>query len=83
MPLRALAEATKRIVGVKQTEKAVAKEIADRVYIACDADEKIIGKLRELCIEKKVEVLEAESMDELGKACGISVKAAAAAILKI
>ncbi len=82
MPLRALAEAAKRIVGVKQTEKAVTKEIAKKVYIACDADERIIGKLRELCMEKNVKVVEAESMDELGKACGISVKAAAAAILK-
>ncbi|MCD8174353.1 MAG: ribosomal L7Ae/L30e/S12e/Gadd45 family protein, partial [Phascolarctobacterium sp.] len=82
MLLKALMEAAKRIVGIKQTEKAVAKGIADRVYIACDADERITGKLRELCMEKNVEVSEVESMDKLGKVCGISVKAAVAAILK-
>ena len=35
----------------------------------------------ELCKEKAVELVQVETMHELGKACGIHVKAAAAAII--
>ena len=39
------------------------------------------GKLVELCKEKAVALVEVETMHELGRACGIHVKAAAAAII--
>ena len=82
MSLEALMQAEKRAVGVKQTEKSVAKDNAAKVYVAKDADERVTENLLELCREKGVEIIEAESMNELGKACGIHVGAATAAILK-
>ncbi len=82
MTLEDLMQAEKRTVGVKQTEKAVLKETALKVYVAKDADERVTEKLIELCEEKNVELVMTDSMYELGKACGIHVKAAAVAILK-
>lgn len=82
MSLEALNQAEKKAVGVKQAEKSVVRNNAAQVYIANDADERVTEKLLELCRENNVEVINVESMNELGKACGIHVKAAAAAILK-
>lgn len=82
MTLEALKQAEQRTVGVKQTEKAVLKQAAEVVYIACDADERVTGKLLALCKEKQVPTVTTEAMLEIGRACSINVKAAAAAILK-
>ena len=81
MTLDDLMQAEKRTVGVKQTEKAVVKGIALKVFVAKDADERVTENLVELCKEKAVELVQVETMHELGKACGIHVKAAAAAML--
>ncbi|MBR2219415.1 MAG: ribosomal L7Ae/L30e/S12e/Gadd45 family protein [Phascolarctobacterium sp.] len=81
MTLDDLMQAEKRTVGVKQTEKAVNKGVALKVFVAKDADERVTEKLVELCEEKAVSVVMVETMHELGKACGIHVKAAAAAII--
>lgn len=83
MTLDALKQAEQRTVGVKQTEKAVARQAAETVYIAADADERVTGNLLALCRERNVPVVDDESMTEIGRACGINVKAAAAAILKV
>lgn len=82
MTLEALKQAAQRTVGVKQTEKAVARQAAELVFIGSDADERVTGKLKELCQTNGVSVVATESMIEVGRACGINVKAAAAAILK-
>ena len=83
MALEALKQAEQRTVGVKQTEKAVVRKAAQMVYIANDADERVTGKLFALCQEHNVPTVTTENMLEIGRACGISVKAAAAAILKV
>lgn len=82
MTLEALKQAEQRTVGVKQTEKAVLRQTAELVYIASDADERVIGKLKELCLEHGMPVVATKSMLDIGRACNINVKAAAAAILK-
>ncbi|HAA89863.1 MAG: Ribosomal protein HS6-type [Thermoanaerobacterales bacterium 50_218] len=76
-----LKNAQKRVVGTKQTKKAVEKGIAQLVYVAKDAEEHVTSPLLQLCSEKGVEVVMVDSMAELGKACGIKVGAASAAIL--
>jgi large subunit ribosomal protein L7A len=80
--LKQLTEATKHVVGVKQTAKAVEKGTAKLVFIAADADIRISRPLLESCEAAGVKVITADSMHELGKACGIHVGAAAAAVLK-
>ncbi len=77
-----LVSARKKTVGTKQTQKAVEKGQARVVYVAKDAEERILSPLLRLCAEKGVEVVMVDSMCELGKRCGIKVGAASAAIIE-
>ncbi|MFY0544911.1 50S ribosomal protein L7ae-like protein [Brevibacillus sp. H7] len=69
-------------IGVKQTIKAVENQQVDTVFIAEDADKRLTQKVALLCKEKGVPVIYVDSMRRLGKACGIEVGAATAAIKK-
>jgi large subunit ribosomal protein L7A len=71
-----------KAVGIKQTLKAVENGSAAIVFIAKDADEKITGNLKELCMANGVQVEYADTMKLLGKAVGIEVGASAACVLK-
>lgn len=73
---------TKRVIGIKQVTKAVNKGLAACVFLAEDADERVVAPLKQLCSEKGVCVESAVTMDDLGSACSIEVGAAAAAALK-
>ena len=71
----------KKVVGIKQTKKALQEGTALRVMIAADADERVTGPIRRMCETAGIPVEECTTMRELGEACGIDVGAAAAAIL--
>lgn len=71
----------KKVVGAKQTMKALEKGIAKVVYIATDADEPVVRPIREYCASKGIELVVVESMATLGKLCGIQVGASTAAIV--
>lgn len=71
-----------RVVGAKETKKALQKGRVAVVYLAADADERVIGPIRALAHEQGVPLVDVPTMAELGKACGIEVGAAAAAVLK-
>jgi len=71
-----------KIVGAKQTLKAIETQKASVVYLAMDADEKIIVPLKDACLRNGITVIEADTKDNLGKQCGLSVGAAACAVLK-
>ena len=81
MTLEALKTA-KRVIGIKQVAKAVKREAATEVFIADDADAKVVEPLEALCTEQNVPVSRVSSMKELGTACNIEVGAAAAAAIK-
>lgn len=81
MPER-LRTAKRRIVGTKQTLKAVQAGAAAIVYVAKDAEERVLRPLRAELANSRCEVVEVESMQLLGRMCGIDVGAAAAAILE-
>ncbi len=70
----------RKTVGLKQTMKAVEANKVQAVYVAKDADERLIAGIVEACREKNIQVHRAESMKLLGKACGIDVGTAVAAI---
>lgn len=74
--------ARRKIVGTKQTLKALEKGEAIMVILARDAEERISAPVAALAGEKEVEVCSIETMSTLGKICGVKVKAAAAAILE-
>lgn len=69
-------------IGIKQTMKAVQAGQVEEVYLSEDADKRLTEKVQQLCEEKGIPVIYVDSMRRLGKACGIEVGAAAAAIKK-
>ena len=69
------------VSGLRQTEKAVEREEAKRVFVARDANPMMLEKLRALCEERDVPVEEGHTMRELGAALGLDVGAAAAALI--
>lgn len=75
-------QADQIVIGTKQTTKAIEQGVAAEVYIARDADSRITSKIISLCKRSNVPLHDVESMRALGKACGIEVGAAVAAILK-
>ena len=81
MTLEALKTA-KRVIGIKQVAKAVKRDAATEVFIADDAEAKVVEPLEALCMEHGVPVSRVSSMKELGTACSIEVGAAAAAAVK-
>ncbi|MCI9551797.1 MAG: 50S ribosomal protein L7ae-like protein [Oscillospiraceae bacterium] len=70
-----------KVVGVKQVRRALAGGRAGRVYLAKDADPQLIRPLKLLAEERGVEVVQAGSMKALGRACGITVGTACAAVV--
>ncbi|MFZ5816938.1 MAG: ribosomal L7Ae/L30e/S12e/Gadd45 family protein [Bacillota bacterium] len=82
MALERLKQARKKSIGTKQTVKAIEKGSAREVFVARDAEEHITRDVVKAAREKGLEVISVESMVALGKACGIEVGAAAAAILE-
>ncbi len=69
-----------KIVGTKQTIKALENGEVQKVFIAKDAEKKVVRPVIALCETNNIEMQYVESMQQLGKMCGIKVKAAAAAI---
>ncbi|MBS7299165.1 MAG: ribosomal L7Ae/L30e/S12e/Gadd45 family protein [Eubacteriales bacterium] len=66
-------------VGLKETRKVVLSG-AEKVYLAKDAPERIAEEIKNIAGDKLVFV---PTMMELGKMCGIDVKASCAAVRKI
>ncbi|TDT46024.1 ribosomal L7Ae/L30e/S12e/Gadd45 family protein [Fonticella tunisiensis] len=71
----------KRVVGAKQSLKAIKSGNAKIVYVADDADPKIINPIVEACQQTGVELVHIETMQRLGALCGIDVGAAAACVV--
>ena len=75
--------ATEKVVGLKQTRRAIEEGEARKVYVACDAESRLREPLILLCKTTGVPSEVHWTMKELGKACGIAVGTAAAAILAV
>ena len=73
--------AKEKVVGLKQTRRALAEGRAEKVYVARDADPALTEPLLQLCRSKGVCAVEVGSMKTLGRACAIAVGTAAAAIV--
>lgn len=71
-----------KVVGVKQSTKAVREGRAMKAFFACDADPAVLEPLQKLCIQCKVETNEQFTMQELGSAAQISVGAAVVVLLR-
>jgi large subunit ribosomal protein L7A len=76
-----LRQAPVRTVGTKQTLRAVERGQARVVFVARDAEPHVVRQLVGLCRQRGLPVEEVESMEALGRCCGVEVGAASAAIL--
>jgi large subunit ribosomal protein L7A len=81
MSLERLKTARKKSIGSKQTAKAMEKGSARTVFVAKDAEEHVTRDIVKIAQAKGLELVQVDSMMALGKACGIEVGAAVAAIL--
>ncbi|WP_031517420.1 ribosomal L7Ae/L30e/S12e/Gadd45 family protein [Desulfofalx alkaliphila] len=82
MSIKRLANARQKTVGAKQTMKAVEKGRAKVVYVAKNAERRVTEPIIKVCQDKAIPIEEVESMQLLGKTCGIEVRCAVASIIE-
>lgn len=72
--------AKNRVVGLKQTRRLLAAGHAGRVFLAKDADPALVEPLLAACRAVGVPAVTEFTMSQLGRAAGIAVGTAAAAV---
>ena len=72
---------TDRVIGVKQSRRAIRDGLAKEAFLASDADPELTGPLYAMCRRGNIPVTTQYTMRELGQAAGIQVGAAVAALL--
>lgn len=77
-----LLKTKEKVIGAKQTKKAVEQGKLEAVFIASDADQRVVGPIKQICETKGISIYYVDTMKQLGKAAGIDVGAAVAGILK-
>lgn len=80
VPAEALKNSRLRVVGARETLKQVLAERAGEVFIARDAEGKVVASILEECTRRGIPITYVDTMDALGELCGIEVSAAAAAL---
>lgn len=71
-----------KVVGAKQAKRALRDGRAVRLYMALDADPRLLQPLVQEAVNRQVPVSQVPTMKELGAACGIAVGAAVAVLTK-
>lgn len=72
----------KRVVGFRETQRALERGKAKKVFVALDVDEHLRESIAALAQEKNVPLEYVPSAQELGRICGIDVRSSCAAIIK-
>lgn len=72
----------RRVVGAKETRRAIAGGRAVKVFLASDADPALTGPIARQAEEAGLPVDASLTMARLGAACGIAVGAGVAALVK-
>ena len=75
-----LKDAPRKVVGTKQVLRAIKSGSLSRVYVANDADTYLYQRVVTAAEAAGLPTVRVASMKELGAACGVEVKAAAAGI---
>jgi large subunit ribosomal protein L7A len=81
MPYEKVNQAKKVSIGTKKATRMVELGKVTEVFVAKDADPRMTMKMVNLCNKMGVQVTYVDSMKLLGKACGIEVGAAVAAVV--
>ena len=72
----------KKVVGTKETLKAIKKNQACKVFLAADIDEDLFKKIDDIVQQSNIPVEYIDSKLKLGRVCGVDVATASAALLK-
>jgi len=75
-------QARKIVIGTKQAVKVLKEGTVQEILVASDAEPRLTAKVVEEALLMDVPVHYVDSMKKLGKACGIEVGAATAAIIR-
>lgn len=73
---------SKKLIGFKQSIKALKNGSVISVYIAKDIENHLYKEIYKLCEVNKVKMVEIESMAKLGKASNLKIGASVVSILK-
>lgn len=73
---------SEKVVGAKQSRRAIRDGLAQRVFLACDADPFLTKEFAEMCEKAHLPVSSTATMKELGQVAGIHVGAAVVTMLK-
>ena len=71
-----------KVVGAKQVKRALRNGRAVRLYMAMDADPRMLQPLVQEAVNRQVPISQVPTMKELGASCGIAVGAAVAVLTK-
>ena len=66
-------------IGMKQSMKAIEMGMAEEVFVAQDADPRMVARIVQACEQRGIKLTRVDTMRNLGKTCGIDVGAATAA----
>jgi large subunit ribosomal protein L7A len=81
--MQQIKDVKEKIVGLKQTLRAMQQGKVKMVYVADDIEEHVLRKISDACRETNVSLTRLElSQRELGSFCQIEVGAAVVALLK-
>ena len=72
----------KKVIGIKQSTKAIKNGQGKVLYVAKDANAKLISPIIQLAQEKNIKIVEISTMRELGKIGGIDVSSSAVLTLE-
>lgn len=76
-------ENKEKVIGLKQTLRAIQQDRIVQVYIASDIEDHITRKINDSCEEKKIPVIALNlTQKELGRLCQIEVGASVVSITK-
>lgn len=70
-----------KVIGVKQSQRAIREGRARWVFVACDADPVITSPVTRSCAEAGIPMHTGYTMAQLGQACRIAVGASVVALL--
>ena len=73
---------SEKVIGAKQSRRAIRDGLAQRVFLASDADPALTEPLTAQCESVGIPVSPEFTMKELGQAAGIHVGAAVVTVLK-
>lgn len=79
--MQSQSQAMRTVAGTRQALREITRGRARRVYIAMDAQERIISEVRQAAKSANVPVEEISDMAELGRRCRIAVSCAVAVLV--